>query len=163
LNTLALCLCGSGETYPECCAVYHTGEQQAPTAETLMRSRFTAFAMRNEHYLLATWDTTKRPQTINFSKDETIWQRLEIVNTKKGGINDSKGIVEFRAYYQLNNNDYVMKEISRFRKEQGQWLYLDGAVKSVEKADQKSNTGRNAACPCGSGKKFKRCCGKREN
>ncbi len=125
-----------------------------------MRSRFTAFAMRNEDYLLATWDKTKRPQTINFSKDETIWQRLEIVDTKKGGINDRKGIVEFRAYYRLNENDYVMKEISRFKKDQGNWFYLDGAVKAVEKAGQTSDTGRNSACPCGSGKKFKRCCGK---
>ena len=80
-----------------------------------MRSRFTAFAMRNENYLLATWDTVTRPQTINFSKDETIWQRLEIVDTKKGGTNDRKGIVEFKAYYQLNEKNYVMKEISRFR------------------------------------------------
>ena len=125
-----------------------------------MRSRFTAFAMRDERYLLDTWDATKRPPAIDFSKNEMIWQHLEIVSKKKGEINDNKGIVEFKAYYRLNEVDYVMKEISRFRKVQSHWLYLDGGVRSVAKAGQENATGRNAPCPCGSGKKYKRCCGK---
>lgn len=126
-----------------------------------MRARFTAFASKNEAYLLDTWDATTRPSIVDFSKDSTDWIRLEIVNTKKGGIKDSKGVVEFKAYYRLNGEQRVMREISRFRKDQNRWRYLDGAVKSIARVGQaQDNNGRNAPCPCGSGKKYKRCCGK---
>lgn len=131
----------------------------APTAEILMRSRFTAFAMHNESYLLKTWDISKRPAEIDFSKNAAEWQRLEIVNTKKGGVKDSKGIVEFKAFYVLDGEEYVMNELSRFRKHNNQWLYLDGTVKSIAKVGQQISQGKNALCSCGSGKKFKRCCG----
>jgi len=125
-----------------------------------MRSRFTAYANKNESYLLETWSGSKRPELIDFSKEEAVWTKLEIVKTKKGSKKDSKGIVEFKAYYSLEDEPYVMTEISRFIKKSDRWFYLDGVVKSVSKINQQVNQGKNAPCSCGSGKKFKRCCGK---
>ncbi len=154
------CWCGSELTYQQCCHVYITGEKLAPTAELLMRSRYTAYAIHNSEYLLKTWDTNKRPQAIDFSKDKAEWQQLKIIATKKGRANDSRGIVEFKAYYLLDGKQHILKEISRFKKQQGSWYYLDGVVKSITDNSQKASHGLNAPCPCGSGKKFKRCCGK---
>jgi SEC-C motif-containing protein len=94
-----------------------------------------------------------------FSKDTTQWLRLEIISVKKGGLNDEKGIVEFKAYYLLDGEELVMNEISRFKKMAGRWFYLDGVVNSIAKVNQTNNQGKNALCSCGSGKKFKRCCG----
>jgi len=155
------CLCGSGQEYSICCQPFHNKVKVPVTAEALMRSRFTAYAQKNDSYLLETWDSAKKPKSIDFSKEEAIWTKLSIVKLKKGSEKDSKGIVEFKAYYSLDNELYVMNEISRFIKVAGRWLYLDGVVKSVAKADQQSNQGKNALCSCGSGKKFKRCCGKK--
>lgn len=161
LNSETLCLCGSQLQYKLCCQVFHQNEQRPGTAETLMRSRFTAYAKQNETYLLETWDSTKRPEAINFANEEAIWTGLEIVNTKKGKEKDKKGMVEFKAYYRLDDEEYVMNEISRFKQTTGRWLYLDGLVKSVVKVGEQTNQGKNAPCSCGSGKKFKRCCGKK--
>mgnify|MGYP001466733296 CR=1 FL=1 len=154
------CLCGSGLSYADCCAVYHTGERLPVTAEHLMRSRFTAYALRDVEYLLGTWDDSKRPASIDFSKETAEWQALEIVACKKGSAKDSKGIVEFKAYYTQAGEDFFMHEISRFVKVGQRWLYLDGVIKAAGNVTAASNSGRNALCACGSGKKFKRCCGR---
>ena len=159
-DTKTNCLCGSEIEYSLCCEPFHKKTSIPLTAEALMRSRFTAYAAKNESYLLETWGASKRPESIDFSKEEAVWTNLDIVKTKKGSKKDSKGIVEFKAYYTLENEPYVMNEISRFIKNADRWLYLDGIVKSVAKVNQQSNQGKNAPCACGSGKKFKRCCGK---
>lgn len=125
-----------------------------------MRSRFTAYAMHNDSYLLQSWDTATRPANIDFSKETSEWTRLEIVATKKGQAKDSKGVVEFKAYFTQDGEEQVLSEVSRFVKKQGQWLYLDGKVKSIGANSGPVNQGLNAPCRCGSGKKFKRCCGK---
>ncbi len=155
------CQCGSGLEYDQCCGLYHSGEQQPATAESLMRSRFTAFAMRNEAYLLASWEGAKRPRRVDFSKNAVAWVRLDIVSTKKGGARDSKGMVQFKAFYLQECEEYVVNEISRFRKLRGRWYYLDGAVKSIAKVGEHADQELNALCGCGSGKKNKRCCGKK--
>ena len=156
------CLCGSELPYSACCQLYHQGTKTAPTALILMRSRFTAYAMQDSAYLLKTWDKNKRPNNIDFSKDEAEWQKLEIVTVKKGAEKDSKGVVEFKAYFQIDGEQRIMTEISRFKKINGNWFYLDGLVKSIAEANQSSNQGKNTPCACGSGKKFKRCCGKQD-
>ncbi len=160
LNNNSLCPCGSGLEYSDCCGVYHNGSRYAPTAEALMRSRYSAFVLKLEAYVLATWDSTKRPKGVEFASDPTQWQRLEIIECKKGLANDTKGIVEFKAYYQMHEDDYVLHEISRFVKRENRWFYLDGTVKALAKPKQETNLGLNAPCACGSGKKYKRCCGK---
>ncbi|MGR9116220.1 MAG: YchJ family protein [Gammaproteobacteria bacterium] len=160
MNTSTACLCGSLLLYEQCCGPFHAGIDYPDTAQALMRSRFTAYAKHDDAYLLSTWEPSKRPASIDFSKDQAEWLRLEILSCKKGGKNDSKGLVEFKAYYLLDGEEHVMHELSRFNKEGGRWLYLDGVVKSVGKVGLQTNQGKNAPCPCGSGKKFKRCCGK---
>lgn len=154
----ALCLCGSTLAYQNCCKLYHTGEKLPATAEQLMRSRFTAYAMHNGEYLQATWEANKRPKRIDFSKETVQWLRLEIIQVKKGTVKDDKGIVEFNAFYVLAGQEAVMNEISRFKKIANRWFYVDGMVKSVAKLNQTAVQSRNALCGCGSGKKFKRCC-----
>ena len=154
------CLCGRDETYSLCCQPYHDGLKNPATAENLMRSRFTAYVMQNEPYLLNTWVVSKRPKNIDFSQDDSMWTKLEVIQLKKGQKNDKKGIVEFKAYYEQDGEESVMNEISQFQKIDGRWLYLNGRVKSIGKVSQQKLQGKNAACPCGSGKKFKRCCQK---
>jgi SEC-C motif-containing protein len=157
--THTFCLCESGSEYAECCGLFHTGEKKPATAEVLMRSRYTAYVMHNASYLQETWDTTVRPELIDFSKEKVEWQRLEIVNIKKGEAKDTKGVVEFKAYYLQDGEEYVMNEISQFIQRTNGWFYLDGRVKSIGKVGLQTNLGKNAPCSCGSGKKFKRCCG----
>ena len=84
------CLCGSGLTYAKCCGRYHSGEHHPPTAEALMRSRFTAYALRDADYLLVSWDAGKRPMVIDFSKETAQWHKLIIVDTRKGGERTAK-------------------------------------------------------------------------
>ncbi|MDD2759461.1 MAG: YchJ family protein [Methylomonas sp.] len=154
------CLCGSGMAYSACCGLYHRGESLPGTAEQLMRSRFSAYARRDVDYLLTSWDAGKRPANIDFSRETAVWQKLQIVDCKKGSTKDNKGIVEFKAFYNLDGEDYFMHEISRFVKSGGRWQYLDGTIKAAGKVTVDANAGRNALCSCGSGKKFKRCCGR---
>ena len=158
-NPLEPCLCGSGLGYGACCGIYHDGRTYPDTAETLMRSRYTAYVLQNAEYLRQTWDIGKCPETIDFSRETSVWQRLEIIDCKKGGPLDDKGIVEFKAYYQQNGEECVLHEVSRFIRNAGRWLYIDGVIKSLGKISGTVNLGKNAPCPCGSGKKFKRCCG----
>ena len=125
-----------------------------------MRSRFTAYAQRNAEYLLASWDAHKRPASIDFSKETAHWRKLQIINIKKGNVQDLTGVVEFKAFYSQEGVDCFMHEISRFVKTEQRWLYLDGVVKAAGKVGQTDDQGKNAPCACGSGKKFKRCCGR---
>ena len=159
MDNQSLCVCGSGLDYGQCCFPYHLGEQLPTTAEALMRSRFTAYALRNTDYILKTWAGGVQPDKIDFSKDPITWQLLEIVATKKGGSKDTKGTVEFKAFYEQDGDERVLHELSRFVKVNGRWLYVDGVVRSVGNVVRQANEGKNAPCPCGSGKKFKRCCG----
>lgn len=124
-----------------------------------MRSRFSAYILNNTNYILKTWAAAVPAEKVTFAEENIVWQRLEILDTKKGGINDNKGIVEFKAFYLNNGEDYMLHELSRFSKTNGRWFYMDGIVKKVGRVVLQENQGKNAPCPCGSGKKFKRCCG----
>lgn len=135
-NTLALgikqnhisCFCGSNSYYEDCCKPFHQGLQLAPTAEALMRSRYSAYVLKNSTYLLSTWHKSTRPQQIDFSQETLHWQKLEILHTKKGGIKDDKGKVEFNAFYIQDGHVQIMHEISRFKKLGRQWFYIDGIL-----------------------------------
>ena len=116
MNNHILCLCGSGINYQQCCEPFHSGEKKPTTAVALMRSRYTAYVLRNAVYLQETWDVTRRPKLIDFSKEKIDWLRLEIVDIKKGEAKDNKGLVTFKAFYSQEGEVCVMTEISRFRK-----------------------------------------------
>jgi SEC-C motif-containing protein len=128
ISDSSLCPCGSTENYTECCQPFHNGTHFPVTAQALMRSRYSAYVLQNADYLLATWHKTTRPKELDFSQDNTTWQKLEILNTKKGGAKDDKGRVEFNAFYVQDNERRLMHEISRFKKIAGRWFYVDGVL-----------------------------------
>ncbi|WP_329095182.1 YchJ family metal-binding protein [Actinomadura citrea] len=121
------CPCGVGSRYRDCCGPLHRGEETAATAVRLMRSRFSAFAVGDEAYLLATWHPATRPERIGF-EDGTRWTRLEIVRTEGGGPDDDRGLVEFRAHYLTGTEPGEMHEVSRFARHDGAWVYVRGKV-----------------------------------
>lgn len=124
-----------------------------------MRSRYSAFVLQDESYLLKTWYISTRPAQLEFESGNGMrWLDLNIVSTVAGKANDETGTVEFIARYTLNRSLGILHETSRFLQEGGQWYYLDGDLHSNENNINK--IGRNAPCPCGSGKKHKRCCGR---
>ena len=146
------CPCGSGRAYGECCAPLHRHERDAATAEALMRSRYSAYVLKNADYLYATWHPSSRPAVLDLVVDETPWLRLRIIATEKGGTDDDSGTVEFAADYTGGQ----LHERSRFVREEGRWVYLDGEILPPL---LQAKVGRNEPCSCGSGRKFKRCCG----
>ncbi|MGF0252337.1 YchJ family protein [Rhodococcus erythropolis] len=121
------CPCGSGNALAECCGKYISGEAHAPTAETLMRSRYTAFAVMDDEYLTQTWHPDHRPTELDLDPDQT-WLRLEILDTERGGLFDSDGVVEFRAHYTFGRERGMLHERSRFARTEGKWLYVDGDI-----------------------------------
>ncbi|MET0820098.1 MAG: YchJ family metal-binding protein [Aeromicrobium sp.] len=121
------CPCLSGLTYDDCCGRLHAGVATAQTAEQLMRSRFSAFAVRDAGYLLATWHHSTRPSSLELDDDRR-WYRLDILATRAGSPFDSSGVVEFEAFYRTSNSSGSQRETSRFAREAGQWFYLDGML-----------------------------------
>lgn len=127
LDPDAPCPCLSGETYGGCCRPFHTGDASAPTAERLMRSRYSAFVVGDAAYLLRTWHPSTRPRSLELDPDVE-WRRLEIAATSRGGMLDTQGTVEFRAHFRQGGKRGVQHERSRFVRKAGAWLYVDGDV-----------------------------------
>lgn len=121
------CPCPSGDTYGACCGPLHRGERPAPTAEALMRSRYSAYALRDADYLRATWHPTTRPPELHLDPDMR-WQRLDILTTRAGGPFDDAGEVEFVARYRwaTTGDRGRLHEVSRFVRSGGRWYYVDG-------------------------------------
>ncbi|SCG37510.1 YchJ family protein [Micromonospora humi] len=118
------CPCGSGRPYEDCCAPVHRGAATAATAEALMRSRFSAFALGDADYLRHSWHSRTRPARVQLDPG-TRWTRLEVLETGQGGLFDSTGTVRFRAHYREGGRAGVLAERSRFAREEGRWVYLD--------------------------------------
>ncbi|MCC2275934.1 MULTISPECIES: YchJ family protein [Streptomyces] len=121
------CPCGLGDTYQNCCGVFHSGQKTAPTAERLMRSRYAAFVVRDTAYLLRSWHSSTRPGHLDLDP-EMRWTGLDVLATTDGSPFHQEGTVEFRAHYSERGHQDVLHEVSRFVREDGQWVYLDGAV-----------------------------------
>lgn len=164
----APCPCGTGETYESCCGKYHFGRTSAETAEKLMRSRYCAFVLRDGEYLLSTLADENRSgfNANTVAQDKTSWTGLEVINSVSGGILDQTGIVEFIANFEENGTKHQLHERSNFERRDGKWFYVDGVLPgtqlhagSATASSGANKTGRNDTCPCGSGKKFKKCCG----
>lgn len=158
METSGHCSCHSEHPYEACCEPYISGKENPPTCERLMRSRFSAFQLRNSEYLLESWDLSTRPAHLKFDKDERRWSSLKIVNTIGGEEHDERGVVEFKATYELGDDTYLFHEISRFVRQKGKWAYLDATFPYHGKIAHMGQTLKNAPCPCGSGKRFKKCC-----
>jgi SEC-C motif-containing protein len=118
------CPCLSGETYGHCCGRFHSGAAEAPTAEALMRSRYSAFAVGDADYLLRTWHPSTRPKSLDLDPDQR-WMRLDILSRSGGSLLESAGTVEFVAHYRYGRDRDSLHEHSRFVREHGRWLYVD--------------------------------------
>ncbi len=124
-ETVQLCFCESGKTYTHCCQPYIEQSRNAATAETLMRSRYTAFVLREESYLRYSWHPDNCPKIIHLDKD-TKWLGLKIKSTEAGKANDQTGKVEFIARSKINGKACRLHEISRFSRFENRWVYVDG-------------------------------------
>lgn len=121
-----MCPCGSGQAVASCCGRLHAGEPAAD-AESLMRSRYSAFVLGLETYLLATWHTGTRPAALQLeAAPRPQWLGLAIQSHTL--LDDSHATVEFIARYKLNGRAYKLHETSRFERADGRWLYVDGDV-----------------------------------
>ena len=168
------CPCGSDFPFTDCCGPMIRGTGFPDTAEDLMRSRYTAFAQKNWEYLVITSHPEEKKEMAKLGpalvEEEVDWKKLEIVGTRAGGSNDSEGQVDFVAHYVKEGSEQTMRESSRFYKINGRWVYSrkDSTLPPVAASTRKkpktfvrdeAKVGRNDPCPCGSGKKFKKCCG----
>ncbi|MFO7689472.1 MAG: YchJ family metal-binding protein [Cryobacterium sp.] len=118
------CPCLSGETYSGCCERLHRGDAAAPTAEILMRARYSAFAMGETAYLLRTWHPSTRPATLELDHEQQ-WVRLDVERLVRGGPLDTVGVVEFTAYFRHHGKRHQQHEASRFVREHRIWFYVD--------------------------------------
>lgn len=99
-----------------------------------MTSRYTAYVLKNGHYLLTSWHPSTRPEQINLDEQAaTKWLRLKIIQSSNGGEDENEGIVEFIARYKINGKAQSLHEVSRFIKEQGLWFYVDGEIQQTDK------------------------------
>ena len=116
------CPCGLPAAYERCCGRF-LGGVPAPTAELLMRSRYTAFVRQDAEHLLRSWHPSTRPATVSF--EPTLrWTRLEVLETAAGGERDETGTVRFRATHVQDGAVGALEELSRFRREDGRWTYV---------------------------------------
>jgi len=158
------CHCGKGSSFESCCAPFLKKTKKPQTAEELMRSRYSAFVEGDIDYVMDTHDPDTRGQidrdgTAQWAK-ESEWLGLEILEVEKGQAEDTFGRVDFCATYKLRGTQVDHRESATFRKHDGTWLFVDGeqiAGPPIKRDGPK--VGRNDPCSCGSGKKFKKCCG----
>ena len=129
-NKTHLCFCGSGQTYIDCCGRFIEGAEEAATPESLMRSRYSAYCLGNENYLLKTWHPSTRPNSLHLHEGAVKWTDLEIIAAPDAEGNEAT--VEFVARYKQNGRAGRLRENSRFRRDGSQWFYLDGTLDSKD-------------------------------
>ncbi len=142
------CMCGSQKKYEQCCGAFIDEKKTPATPEELMRSRYSAYAQQKIAYLTSTVVTHNTSENdakaIAESTNSIEWLKLEILHTYEN-------IVEFKAYYREGGSIGLLHEKSTFTQQNGRWLYESGKLFH-------SKIQRNEPCPCGSGKKYKKCC-----
>lgn len=119
------CPCGSGEAFAACCGPLHAGNAKAATAEALMRSRYSAFAVGDEAYLMRTWHPATRPERVDLEGDGRTWTGLEILETTGGSPLHTQGTVRFRAHYTDADGPGIQTENSTFERAGADWYYVD--------------------------------------
>jgi len=124
-RSAADCPCGSGRPYDACCGFYLDAGVVADTAEALMRSRYSAYVLQREDYLLATWHPSTRPTALELAQAPVLqWLGLEVRRVHAGGVPDREGVVEFVARYKVRGKAERLHETSRFVREGHGWLYV---------------------------------------
>lgn len=160
------CPCKSGKTFGECCGPIIAGMAKAETAEALMRARYTSYVTGDVKFLVT---SATREVQLDFDRvaaeswsRTAQWHGMEVIRTEGGQPGDTTGVVEFRALYSAKGEFCNHHEVSQFvRDENGAWLFRDGELvrdRPIVRDQPKVN--RNAPCPCGSGRKYKKCCGR---
>ena len=128
-----------------------------------MRARYTAYTQIEMNFIEKTHDPkTNKDIDMQGSQEwaeSTNWQGLEIVETKQGGVDDEVGTVEFKATFLAEEGPQIHHELSHFRKQDGVWYYADSTNPNRPLVRESPKVRRNDPCPCGSGKKYKKCCG----
>jgi SEC-C motif-containing protein len=164
MNESSACPCNSGLSYDACCEPLIRGTVKAPGPEALMRARYSAFAHEEMPYLLETLHPGQRNDydeagAAKWAR-ESDWTGLEILKVTGDPATENTGSVEFRACYRRNNEKLEHHELAEFRKTNGIWYFYDGKMVAPGQFQRETpKVGRNDPCPCGSGKKFKKCCG----
>lgn len=160
-----LCPCGSGLAYSACCEPIIKGKTPAASAEALMRARYSAYVKHEIQFIADSCYRREGENDIDMDEtrrwsEESTWLGLKIHGTKQGGPTDEEGIVEFSATYTRNGMKDEHREVAGFKKFDGKWLYVEGNLAATTIVRATPKVGRNEPCPCGSGKKYKHCCGK---
>ena len=158
------CPCDSGLEYSTCCEPYIEGSKKAPDPERLMRSRYTAYAKHRISYLSDTLHPRSRkthdPESTRQWSMKSEWLGLSVLGKEGGGPGETTGTVEFVARYRTESQEVEHHERAEFRREGDTWYFVDGKMVGEEPIQREApKVGRNDPCPCGSGKKYKRCCG----
>lgn len=159
-----LCTCGSGREYGSCCGPILQGAQAAATAEALMRSRYSAYVTGRIEYLATSLHPDYRADldlaaTRRWS-EQAQWLKLEVASVVGGGEKAQEGVVEFIATYKEKGVIKPHWERAQFRRRGKVWYYTEGAMVTPGTSSHGgAKVGRNDPCPCGSGKKYKKCCG----
>ncbi|NFV80399.1 YchJ family protein [Magnetospirillum aberrantis SpK] len=156
---MSLCPCSSGRSLVECCQPVIDGVP-APSAESLMRARYTAFVSGRMDFLDRTLAPEKRDDVdhaeVEASAREAQGLGLDVRASQQDG---DTATVEYVARFRLHGQQVAHHELARFRREGGEWLYVDGDVNPKAAPRVAAKVGRNDPCPCGSGQKYKKCCG----
>ncbi len=159
------CPCCSGLDYDACCGPLLAGETVPQTAEALMRSRFTAYVKGRVDHLTHSLHPEHRDdhdeEATRRWAARADWLNLQVVSVQGGGVGDDSGEVEFIATYREKGVIQHHHEIGSFSKQDGVWYFIDGKLVPAKTATHTGpKVGRNAPCPCGSGRKYKKCCGR---
>jgi SEC-C motif-containing protein len=158
------CPCGSGQAYEACCEPIIAGTAPAATAEALMRSRYSAYVKHAYDHLRVTLAEAERndfsPEQAKSWSESSDWLGLKILRTEAGGPGDDAGIVEFNARFRAGGKEHDHHEVAKFAREDGRWVYAGLVEEKIETFRREMpKVGRNDPCPCGSGRKYKKCCG----
>lgn len=159
MDDAASCPCGSGKMLAACCGPVLQGAPAA-TPEALMRSRYSAYVLGNLDHIERTNGAEVRDDFNRAEAERTVqevvWQGLDVMASSEDG---DIGTVEFYVRFSRDGQDLAQHELSDFRREDGHWLYVGGKVGPKPPPRRVVKIGRNDPCPCGSGKKYKKCCG----
>lgn len=157
---MSQCVCGSGLEFDQCCGPILAGQSPALSAEALLRARYCAFCAGNMEFLTATLAPERHEEferaEVEASSRSVKAQFVEIRRvTDQGDVAE----IDYVAYFRINNQPHAHHEIGHFRRDDGVWLYVDGEVNPKSAPRQVIKVGRNDPCSCGSGQKYKKCCG----
>lgn len=154
------CACNPDQQYDDCCGRFISGRETPTTPEELMRSRYTAYTQADITYI---GNTMKPPALDDFNAEEALrwaksskWLKLNVIESSQ---QKDHGIVEYIAHFLYEDEEHYIHERSEFRRIKGKWYYVDGRNPEKQTPYVANKTaGRNDPCPCGSGKKHKKCC-----